>query len=588
MRIWVDIEDSAGVRQGDGPIECLTASVERPLDGIGSIKFSYPHTARSNALVLSRRRARLFVDYLGDIREIGFGIIHDIGLSEVAGGSRIANASGPDIMQELHEANVLQNRQFENATQTSISTELIGLVSGWSDTVDGGLPNTTIRADVHSVMQTYLALANKNGLHIRLGAGKTLEYGAFGDVSTVRAIGPIVDYVGVEDEDDLILIEQLVFNKKSQDLSNWIIGLGGGEGDAQLTLEHSDRSVSGGDPYDILDIANPDGTRAYHIKDATSITAFGEVRIPVTFKDIAPLSHGLNARKHAANALYDATVAYIERHKDEIQSYKITARKPKTTIKPGDKITVRYKGDLVDGDDVLVTYLDINDDFWVMDISESFADGQAVISMTVNNIDRHLLEASDMVVGAVEAVFVNNVAVQTNVIVYENTFYDSLSKRTPGASDPDKFATFKYRPAKFITDVIGVWLDFKSFFLETTAAPTFASSSYNFGIFLQDQYPSDISLFINGVDESSSYGGPWNTSAGNAQVDIQDLDITADLEAETGEIFAEHTIEFKCGQPGTTRGIEVPGFTVTTADTTHGQIMATFRTMAIASALAPV
>lgn len=588
MRIWVDIEDAAGVRQGDGPIECLSASVERPLDGIGSIKFSYPHTARSNALVIGRRRARLFVDYLGDIREIGFGIIMDIGLSEGAGGSRVANASGPDIMQELHDANVLQNRQFENATQTSISTTLIGLASGWSDTVDSGLPNTTIRADVHSVMQTYQALAKKNGLHIRLGSGKTLEYGAFGDVSTVRAIGPVVDYVGVEDEDNLILIEQLVFNKKSQDLANWLIGLGGGEGHAQLTLEHSDRSTGGGDPYDVLDIANPDGTRAYHIKDATSITAFGEIRIPVTFKDIAPLSHGITARKHAANALYDATVAYLERHKDEVLSYKITARKPKTTIKPGDKITVRYKGDLVDENGVLVTYLDINDDFWVMDISESFAEGQATISMTVNNIDRHLLEASDMVVGAVEAVFVDSVAVQTNVAVFENTYYDTVSKRPPGAPDPDKFATFKYRPAEFITDVIGVWLDFKTFLLETTAAPTFASSSYNFGVFLQDQYPTDVQLWINGTNESSSYGGPWNASTSNSQLDIQDLDITADLEAATGEIYDEHTIEFKCGQPGVQYGIEVPGFTVTTADSTHGKVMATFRTMAIASALAPV
>ena len=44
MRLWADMYNAAGARQGGGPVALRSASVTRVLDGVGSITITVPGT----------------------------------------------------------------------------------------------------------------------------------------------------------------------------------------------------------------------------------------------------------------------------------------------------------------------------------------------------------------------------------------------------------------------------------------------------------------------------------------------------------------------------------------------------------------
>ncbi|NUQ07330.1 MAG: hypothetical protein HUU31_25865, partial [Anaerolineae bacterium] len=44
MRVWADVHDAAGARQGAGPVALKAAGVTRVLDGVGTIRLSAPGT----------------------------------------------------------------------------------------------------------------------------------------------------------------------------------------------------------------------------------------------------------------------------------------------------------------------------------------------------------------------------------------------------------------------------------------------------------------------------------------------------------------------------------------------------------------
>ena len=67
MQIWLEIFDAVGNRIGPGTVQLLTASVERRLDGIGSIGFAVPSTdQRVVEHLTNERRVIIFTDVQGE------------------------------------------------------------------------------------------------------------------------------------------------------------------------------------------------------------------------------------------------------------------------------------------------------------------------------------------------------------------------------------------------------------------------------------------------------------------------------------------------------------------------------------------
>lgn len=121
MDFWIDIENAAGAKQGDGPITtALSWESTRRLDRAGTFKFTVPLGERNIALIDNKRIARCWGVVDGVVTEIGAGII-DLEQSKVtAANLGFMEVSGPDLLQELAYRSVHGLAIYEEEIQTPL------------------------------------------------------------------------------------------------------------------------------------------------------------------------------------------------------------------------------------------------------------------------------------------------------------------------------------------------------------------------------------------------------------------------------------------------------------------------------------
>jgi hypothetical protein len=107
MRLQIDIEDGAGVKQGSGPITTATGWQQtRRLDRAGTFSFAMPAQDPQRALCAAKRVARCWGLTEGNAPlELGAGIIDSRSLRVGAGGASAAIA-GDDLLRELTDRSV--------------------------------------------------------------------------------------------------------------------------------------------------------------------------------------------------------------------------------------------------------------------------------------------------------------------------------------------------------------------------------------------------------------------------------------------------------------------------------------------------
>jgi hypothetical protein len=249
--------------------------------------------------------------------------------------------------------------------------------------------------------------------------------------SGLRLVNAVYAPADLYENDDVILIERFGLNEDSEEIVNWLLPLGGGRGDAAITLEKSTRTT----PYTIQTMTLPDGRTAYYLSDSTSISTYGQVQKIGTFKDISPISNSEADQVAAANALYDAAAAWLSRYAQKFTSYDVRCKKVLSNIKPGDKSHVRYKGVIENDDGVIVDYRDINDDFWVLEVGENISTGGVSTDLKIASVDRYEQDAARVVLGALEEIRINNVSVEPyfskSGFVYRREIDDTYSAVVP-------------------------------------------------------------------------------------------------------------------------------------------------------------
>lgn len=581
MRIWVDVHNAAGDRLGKGPIYNVEqASVTRSLDEAGSISITVPGTdERALELLTNKRRIRVFVETGGTIREVGRGIVENLRASNSSSGWQLS-ASGPDEIIELKDKSALLARIYNNEAVATVLSELAAL-AGW--TIDTDISDSIyIRLDGENILKAVQAITEQQGLHLRLGdTARTLEIGAFGDDSGLRAI-QVERYTGdLESNTDIMLIDRLQISEESRDLCNWLIPVGGGEGEAMLTLEHSTRTS----PYTIQTMTGPDGRTLYYIADEDSITAYGQIEKVGAYKSINPLSNTDADIELAANALYDVASNWLLRHKDPLEVYTLSVRKVRQNIKPGQKINLRYKG-IVYRDNDPFTYRNVNEDLWIMSVSESFGSGGSSCTLKVATIDRHEQDAVSIVLGALDSIEINNVKVQPYPNMRSYPYYREIAPSYP-AQIPINITnatlyiqriTAKIITSPFRTTASAATSGGGSTSTSTSTSPAAVSTlffnivstpnnhahglpslshdhdvtvpAHTHGITYEiaddSQTPVNISIYINGVDRTSVLGGPFAPSGGSLEFDLDTVALTNLIVNASGGMRQKHTIEIRC------------------------------------------
>jgi len=545
--LWAEVYDADWQKRADaeGPVNLVSASVTRVLDGCGTISFETLGTdERAIRLLTNEARVKIYVNDGGTIRQFCSGIIRKIRKSVSASGWT-RSYEGPDALDELKRKTVLLNRQFQLNTITDVATTLAA-IAGWSVATETAISGElmTARFDGVSVLKALQRVVELKGYHLRekprplSSFDRTLEIGLFGTDIGLTCL-TLAQAVDIGDNDAIALIESLQVALESEDVINWLLPLGGGEGEAALTLQKSTRSG-------IKTTTGPDGKTLYYITDAASVTLYGEIQKVGTFKDINPIANSVAAIQAAANALYDTARAYLDRAKARQDVYRMTLKKCRVLVRPGDKVRVLHRGDILDENGVEIPDEIVDGTFWVLKASERVGnDGSVTTSLEISNIDKQTQDAATLVVDAVERLEIRDRTVQPGTITYETLRRDYICGST--SLQWNYQSRFTLDIDSNITDVIKVVfkMSTESVYALTETYEHSANLTRLKALFNQsDLYPRDLGVTINGFDVTAELGGPWNPFPFSGVVE---MDITKYLFETGGGIRQTHSIYVYAG-----------------------------------------
>lgn len=561
MKLWADVYDVTETKVG-AVYSIVTATVNKALDEIGSLAISTPATdTDALTLLTNEARVRVYVEHDGVSRELGRGVIRK--KTATANGSGYTlNFDCVGSMDALNRKSVLLGRSYTDQPIATIAADLTALVSGWSVGVDAGAGNQTARYDGVSVFKALLRTASEKGLHVREGEdANTVEIGAFGDDSGVFIVSASHNNDQLLGNNEVVLIEIIVQETDSRDVVNWVIPMGAGEGSAAQTLK-----LATATSYPIGTMTAPDGSTLHYISDTTSITTYGQIEKIVTFKEIGPVANSTTAKTLAADELYDAAVAWLIRNKDPLVTYRVTVRKPRAVLRPGQLVTMSYKGYVQTdaGGGELVPISVENEQFWLMKVTERITDNGDVLDLQISSIDRYQQDMNKIVVDAIESMQARNVSVQTFPAWIINSSKDFIQTDTVIGGFSWKTADFKMKIDSLVTDVISVRLQFKTETLYATAQVSTAgvwTPIYNQRILKGTIYPNGVNLAVNGVDVTSALGGPWGSGSA---IDV-DVDITTYIVNAVGGIYQDHSLVFSCSVLGVAATENYPNYTASSS-----------------------
>lgn len=515
--------------------------------------------------------------------------------------------SGRDQLNELNFRTVGLGRSYSAQTVQTIVDDLVGLVPSWTSDIETASASLlkTARYDGSKVLRAIAQSCKQWGLHFRLGtASRTLEIGAFGVAATTSS-GQVIwamqsaSSIGPElyANDAVLLIDTISVTEDDDPVLNWAIPMGAGEGTAATTLKDtsyqilndSDNTVyrAGTTPtYPIYRRTNDFGIVEYYV-DASD--GDEQRQDTLSFKNIGPIANSSTAKALASDALADATFQSLARTREALTSYTLTVRKMRVSVQPGDLIHVQYKG-MVPTISGGFTYIDVDEDLWVMGVTHNASDAGFTHTLQVSTIDRHVMDETDLLVEVLDRTEVKNVAIQT----FPFGFQDSSERVIQGStlsSDPQyKTADFSLQIPDIFTEVISVTLRVITRPLFTTtdvgavlATPT--ALQYWYAVYPSTNYPSDITITINGVDRTVALnGGNLNPSAGNLAVDAT-FDITDYIINAAGGLYQDHTIVFAAGNKNGEGKVNTSHTSSPSVNTSNGVVEAKLLVLGTARAI---
>ena len=395
MNLWLDVCDSAWNKTGSGPITVKSATIDRLLDGAGSLTLECVATDERTVTTLTlEKRVKVYVSDEAGTRLIAKGIVRRRDKSFTSGGLMLS-VSGPDSLDDLKRYSVLLNRQYTQQPRNTVFESLAGL-AGWAVDAEATELLLSARFDGVSVLSAVQKICEQNGLHLReaLTENSVLEIGTFGADCGVVAVSADSLPTGVYGNREVAIIEGIQKSEVTEAIANWLIPIGAGEGEAALTLRYSTRP-------DIQTMTGADGRTLYFMTNPDSIATYGVIQKAGTFKDIAPLTNSPASKEIASNALYDAAKAWLDRNSIAQYTYSITLKKVKAVIRPGDKIRVKYVGDVELSDGKILQLENVDDVFWVTQVSETYTPDGMTVTLQVSNVDQVEKSVAQTLVGAI-------------------------------------------------------------------------------------------------------------------------------------------------------------------------------------------
>jgi len=562
MRIWAEVYDSDGTKLAfiDTITSCNTAD---KLDEAGTFDLQCALdqdvidylTASSEVVIYAQEDNETPVVWTR-------GTITKPRTGETAENVSVSR-SGRDQINELNFRTVGLGRAYNAQTISTIMADLVALVPGWTVDVESaaGAMLQTARFDGSKVLRAILQSCKQAGLHIRRGtASRTLEVGAFGTAAALSNGQPIWAMRAPSSvtpelyaNDAVLLIDSVSVTEDSDPVVNWAIPMGAGEGTAATTLKDTTYTILNSDnttyragttpTYPIYRRVNDFDIDEYYI-DASDGDDIREDTL--NFKTIGPIANSSTAKQLASDALADAAMQSLARTRVAQFSLDLSVRKMRVSVQPGDLIHVQYKGMVPTAGSVkatrpTLTYIDVDDDFWVMGVQHTASESGFTHKLQVSTIDRKVMNETDLMVEVLDRTEVRNVVPGIQPYNFDNTWQDSIANTY-------KNAVFPFKVNSYVTNLPAVIVHWRTLPLWIPAFYIpLTPPEFNWEVRVSYNYPSDVRMFVNGVDVTSIYGpsgDSWNLGGVNAA-----LDVTCDISRliEAAGIYNTHTIHFTCG-----------------------------------------
>lgn len=458
---------------------------------------------------------------------------------------RIA-VSCEDEITALRRQFVGYRRDYTFDPVENVVNDLLSVI-GWSSVVDSGIGNTSVTFEGETVLTAIDVLRDRWGSHFRLGTSASqLEFGAFGvnnGILLTRLEGQVQSLFAENENVVHIDDDGLVQSIDVSQLYNRIIATGSGQGsEAELTMENC---VVGS--YPVQSGLNADGTSYFYIEDAASIAAYG-LRVRVAkFTGIRALSMNDTDIQRAKDAVKYAAEAYLVRHKAPRIECTVNVVGLRSNVRVGDKVDVVYKAV---GDGTSSPYLDIDDEFYVMDIDRRRdVNGDRGAQLSLCSTDARRTQDTDIIVDVIRDVEVLKLHVQPHQFWSENTYTDTIQGWPVTTDKTYKAATFKIEIDNSVLKLTKVRIRFKTIPLwtttnhETVVAGESPEISNIWQVLRGYNYPYRVRMFINGIDVSADFvsGGVWATT--NVALDVI-CDITDYIRDAVGGMYQDHVIMF--------------------------------------------
>ncbi len=518
--IWAEVYDPNDLTML-GVVMLISASITKPLDVVGAISIVTP-TTDQNAVELLQiwRLVRVYWKNAVHGKTLIGGMIL---ISESLNiNSAQTTWSGQNRLYALRRVNTWRGLEYVDQPFDDVIDDLVAHVPNWSAVVEPGLGNTSRRFDGQSILRALLMTIQGKGVHLRLTQEprarqeeeeaiipNAIEVGAFGDDSGFRMTNLTVSTHEVQANPELIIISTLSVIEDGFDVMNRVEPVWG-NGDAVLTLRKSTRTS----PYPILTAIGPDGRTRYYLEDTASIAQYGAIEGILSMQD-APYvaADGGASVINAADVLYDWAAAKLSKISQPKKTYQTNGLKLDKLLRPGDKLRLVYKGQSYSGG-VKVVWLDIDDLFWVLSLTETYNMRGQSVSIQISNIDDKVVDATGMIADSL-------ISQETERI--QQTLTSSNSRYSE-----DVEVRFN-NPGEFYFNV-----------QETTVAIGRTT------LFMERPDPSrpdTISIAIDGIDRTSELGGPWFVGA----LDNDPVEVDIDEILDVGDVRGQHVITISAG-----------------------------------------
>ncbi len=424
MKFRIDVFTAAGSGPSAGPItQVLGVSLSEKLNQVGEVSFTIPAAVAAERGLARGNKYRIYhatLGYIGEFKHIE---------SSIDASAETITIRAYDSLVNLAERVAGFRRNFSNQNFSAVATALFNASLGWTVSYEGGTAfSDSITYSVEG--ENYLRMADYLRKYIRgwfRREGDTeIRFGDF--ISTTPVITFVAaPLVGIDLPSNQAIITQIARTRAGGEIANRLYPVGAGLGQTKLDLSFSNRTTASGFTYPIQSTTIATGAAtAYYIEDTASITQYGAVERVVAWNEIRPITNSAADLQNAGNALYDIASAYLQKYRNEIDAYTLTAVDVPSTLRVGDLVRVQYNG-VAELENGRVGWLNVANNFWVTEISRTFdAAGEPQTSISISANGEAVIGDTEVlydILGDVQTLKLRTQPTQT----YLNRSYDTVT-----------------------------------------------------------------------------------------------------------------------------------------------------------------